>query len=193
MARLPPNKASKHRKQNSKSNRTSSNKSGNTERPVGRFYSSNSLAESGREEREMDRASRSSTGGMIGENGYDNSDAESTLATPPPSISTSPSSSTPVAATLIPRPPGRNNTNRCLEQLNLVSTRDTGKTGNNLAKLDAFFESQRQRQVHFNNRMEQRVMEELRKERENEAPLPPKRLSKELTVSVPVLIWNTFL
>ena len=193
MARLPPNKARKHRKQISKSNRTSSNKFDNTEQAVGRFYSSNSLAESDHEEREMNRASRSSTSRMTCENGHDNSGAESTLATPPSSISTSPSTSTPVAAALIPRPPGRNNTNRCLEQLNLVSTRDSVETGDLLAKLDACFESQRQRQADFNNRMEQRVLEELRKERENEAPLPPKRLSKELTVSVHVLIWNTFL
>ena len=73
MAQLPPNKASEHRKQNSKSNWTSSNKSGNTERVVGRFYSSNSLAESNHEEREMDRASRSSTCGMTSENCHDNS------------------------------------------------------------------------------------------------------------------------
>ena len=102
MGRLPPNKPSKHRKQTSKSNRTSGNQSGNTERAVGRFLSSNSLAESDHEEREnMDRASTSSTAGTPRENRRDNKDAESTLtiASPPPSTSTSPSNSTPVAAT----------------------------------------------------------------------------------------------
>ena len=189
MGRVPPNKPSKHRKPNSKSKRTPSNQPDNTERTVGRFYSSNSLAESDHEEREMGRASTSSSAGTPRENRRDNRDAESTLtvATPLPITSTSPSSSTPVAATLIPRAPGRNNTNRCLEELNLASMRNSGEAGDLVAKLEAFFETQRRSQEDFNNRMEQRVLEQLRKERENAAPPPPKRLSKELTVSQFVL------
>ena len=70
-----------------------------------------------------------------------------------------------------------------LEQLNLASTRDSGETGDLIAKLEAFFESQRRSQEDFNNRMEQRVLEELGKEREKAAAPPSKRLSKELTVS----------
>ncbi|XP_068691096.1 uncharacterized protein [Montipora foliosa] len=62
--------------------------------------------------------------------------------------------------------------------------RDSGETGDLVAKLEAFFESQRQSQEDFNNRMEHRVLKELRKERENTAPPPPKRLSKELTANV---------
>ncbi|XP_068717266.1 NKAP family protein CG6066-like [Montipora capricornis] len=183
MGRLPPNKPSRHRKQNPKSNQTSRSQSSNTERAVGRFYSSHSLAESDHQEREIDRASTSSTTGTPRENRRD-IDAESTLTitTPPPSTSTSSSNSTPVA--IIPRAPGRNNANRCLEQLNLASMRDSGETGDLVAKLEAFFESQRQSQEDFNNRMEHRVLKELRKERENTAPPPPKCLSKELTANV---------
>ena len=189
MGRVPPNKPSKHRKPSSKSKRTPSNQSDHTERTVDRFYSTNSLAESDHEESEMDRASTSCSAGTPRENRRNNRDAESalTIATPLSIASTSPSNSTPVAATLIPRAPGRNNTNRCLEELNLPSMQNSGEAGDLVAKLEAFFESQRQSQEDFNNRMEQRVLEELRKERENAAPPPPKRLSKELTVSQFVL------
>ena len=175
MGRVPPNKPSKHRKPSSKSKRTPSNQSDHTERTVDRFYSTNSLAESDHEESEMDRASTSCSAGTPLENRRNNRDAESalTIATPLPIASTSSSNCTPVAATLIPRAPGRNNTYRCLEELNLASMRNSGEAGDLVA--EAFFESQRQSQEDFNNRMEQRVLEELRKERENAAPPPPKR------------------
>ena len=192
MGRVLQNNPSKHCKPNSKSKRTPSNQSDNTERTVGCFYSSNSLVESDHGERKMDRASTSSSAGTPCENCCDDRDAESTLtvASPLAITSTSPSSSTPVTATLIPRAPGRNYANHCLEELNLASMQNSGEAGDLVAKLEAFFETQRRSQEDFNNRMEQRVLEELRKERENAAPPPPKRLSKELTVSQLVLVMT---
>ena len=200
MGRVPPNKPSKHRKPSSKSKRTPSNQSDHTERTVDRFYSTNSLAESDHEESEMDRASTSCSAGTPRENLRNNRDAESalTIATPLPIASTSSSNSTPVAATLIPRAPGRNNTYRCLEELNLASMGNSGEAGDLVAKLEAFFESQCQSQEDFNNRMAQRVLEELRKERENAAPPPTKTPfervnSKSICTCDHPLITTTFL
>ena len=111
------------------------------------------------------------------------------------SYSTPSSSERPQIPT-IPRPPAPNasseNRRRCLEPLNLGSSLHAGlldeRRAANLidnhfiARIEAFFENQQK----FNERLEKRVTEHLKNERENASkqPTPMKRrLPKELSVS----------
>lgn len=84
---------------------------------------------------------------------------------------------------IIPSPPdSASNRSRCLAPLD-INRGDTCTSADDImAKMEAFFE----RQKEFNDRLEQRVAERLEaeKERENSRPRQCKRLPKELLVSL---------
>lgn len=180
MARNPPNKPSKHR-QNPKTPTSSGNIP--KQRP-GRVNTSQRLSE---------LAPQTSTPLHIPV--PSDQPHERTLSSSHSAGSLSSSNSTPGSSGRpqippIPRPPENENRRRCLEPLNLgpslqtesmVDGRNAANIENNnfMARIEAFFEQQKK----FNERLEQRVTENLTNERENLTTPLKKRLPKELSVS----------
>lgn len=185
MVRPAPNKKSTHRRTTAGSESSSGSSST-------RFYSSNSLAQRGdttrgqrstpEVQRERPRESRSleSSPRAASESSF----AASTPVLQRQSSSSISSVQSPSQLPLIPSPPGENasNRSRCLAPLAINQGDRSTSADDIMAKMEAFFE----RQKEFNDRLEQRVAERLEaeKERENSRPRQCKRLPKELLVSL---------
>lgn len=180
MARNPPNKPSKHRH-----NPKTPTSSGTRQRPGSEKNASSKWL--------SEVAPRTATPLSVPEQQRETTLRPLSNGSPQLASSNStPSNSERTQIPPIPRPPESENRRRCLEPLNLGpslqadSLLDERRAANVIddhfmARMEVFFEQQQK----FNERLEQRVTEHLRNERENLATRAPmkKRLPKELSVS----------
>ena len=183
MARVPPNKPSKHRK----TPKSASNRPRESPTPSGSSATRSEQHERRDEETRSTERPLTQTPENQDNGGRRLNVSASTSSSSTSTCSSTPSSSTlPTVAALIPRVPrsDRDSSNRCLKPLNLASALnrvDPSVETSNIPRIDDFM--QRLKTLFENqNQFFEKHMERAQR-RENPAPPASKRLPKELLVS----------